>query len=142
MNELNLKKFNLFEFTTTHFMKKHKKFRNLKRIQKEFEKIQTKKSILFKYEQDETSRQQVDQFEKTKRLSLNINEIEVEINKTKIFTRLNLRKVYHSIRLIVEEANMITFYEKNENNINQEKNILIESVRLMTNTLKQRLLNY
>ena len=60
MNELNSKKFNMFEFTTTHFMKKHENFRNLKKIQKKFEKTQTKRSILFKHEQDETSRQQID----------------------------------------------------------------------------------
>ena len=132
----------MFEFTTTHFMKKYKNFRKLKKIQKKFKKAQTKKSILFKHEQNETSRQQIDQSKKTKHLSLNINEIEVEMNKTKMFTKLNLRNVYHFIRLTTKKANMITFYEKDENSIDKEKNTLIESVRLMTKILKQRLLNY
>ena len=132
----------MFEFTTTHFMKEHENFRNLKKIQKKFEKTQAKRSILFKHEQNETNRQQVDQIEKAKRLSLNINEIKVEMSKTKMFTRLNLRNVYHSIRLTTKKANMITFYEKDKNSINKKKSILIKSVRLMINTLKQRLLNY
>ena len=140
MNELNSKKFNMFEFTTTHFMKKHENFRNLKRIQEKFE--QTKRSILFKHEQNETSRQQVDRSKKARRSSLNINEIEVEISKTRIFIELDLRNVYHFICLITKKANMITFYEKDKNSINKEKNILIESVQLMIETLKQRLLSY
>ena len=132
----------MFEFTTTHFMKKHENFRNLKEIQEEFEKTQTKKSILFKHEQNETSRQQVDQEEEIKHSSLNINKIEIKVNKTKIFIELNLRNVYHSICLTTKKANMITIYEKDENSINKKKNILIKSVQLMTNTLKQRLLSY
>ena len=60
MNELNSKKINMFEFTTTYFMKKHENFRNSKKIQKEFKKKQIKKSIFFKHEQNETNRQQID----------------------------------------------------------------------------------
>ena len=140
MNELNSRKFNMFESTTTHFKKKYENFRNLKRIQEKFE--QTKRSILFKHEQNETSRQQVDRSKKARRSSLNINEIEVEISKTRIFIELDLRNVYHFICLITKKANMITFYEKDKNSINKEKNILIESVQLMIETLKQRLLSY
>ena len=40
----------MFEFTTKNFTKTIKDFQNLKRIQKKFEKTQTKKSILFKHE--------------------------------------------------------------------------------------------
>ena len=129
MNELNLEKFNMFEFTTIHFMKKHENFRNLKKIQKKFE--QTKKSILFRHEQDETSRQQVDRSKKAKCLSLNINDIEVKMIKSKLFRKRNLRDVYHSIRLTAKKANMTTFYKKYEN-----------STQLMTKDLKQRLLSY
>ena len=121
----------MFEFTTTHFMKKHENFRNSKRIQKKFEKTQAKRSILFRHEQNETNRQQVDQIEEAKRLSLNINEIEVEMSKTKLFRKRNLRDVYHSIRLTTKKANIATFYKKYEN-----------STQLTTKKLKQRLLSY
>ena len=129
MNELNSKEFNMFEFTTTHFMKKHENFRNLKRIQKKFE--QTKILILFRHEQNETNRQQVDQSKEAKCLSLNINDIEVKMIKSKLFRKRNLRDVYHSIRLTTKKTNVITFYKKYEN-----------STQLTTKKLKQRLLSY
>ena len=131
MNELKSKKFNMFESTTTHFMKKHENFRNLKKVQEEFEKTQTKRSILFKHEQNETSRQQVDQEEEAKCLSLNINEIEVKMIKLKLFKKRNLRDAYHSIRLTTKKANIVTFYKKYEN-----------STQLTIEKLKQRLLRY
>ena len=140
MNELNSKEFNMFESTTTHFMKKHENFRNLKRIQEKFE--QTKRSILFRHEQNETNRQQVDQSKEAKCLSLNINDMKVKMSKSKMFKRLNLRNVYYSIRLTTKKTNMITFCKKDENSINKRKSILIKNVQLMTKTSKQQLLSY
>ena len=131
MNELNSKEFNMFEFTTTHFMKKQENLRNLKRIQEEFERTQAKRSILSRHEQNETSRQQVDQSKEAKCLSLNINDIEVKMIKSRLFRKRNLRDVYHSIRLTTKKANVATFYKKYEN-----------STQLTTKNLKQQLLSY
>ena len=132
----------MFEFTTKNFTKTIKDFQNLKRIQKKFEKTQTKKSILFKHEQNETNRQQVDQLNATKNSSLNIDEIEIKTNKIKILTKLNLRNVYHSIRFTTKKANKVTIYQNYENSTTQKEDILMKITQLIKKRLKQRLLNY
>ena len=121
----------MFESTTTHFVKAIEDLQDLKRIQEKFERTQAKRSILSRHEQNETSRQQVDQSKEAKCLSLNINDIEVKMIKSKLFRKRNLRDVYHSIRLKTKKANITTFYKKYEN-----------STQLTTKKLKQRLLNY
>ena len=85
MNELDSRESNMFEPTTTHFKKKYENLRNLKRIQEEFE--QTGRSILSKHEQDETSRQQVDQLEEARCLPLNISDIGVKMIKSELFRK-------------------------------------------------------
>ena len=129
--ELNSKEPNMFEPTTTHSTKATKDLRNLKGIQEEFKRAQTGRSILSRHEQDETSRQQVDQREVARHSLLDISDIGVKMIKPGLFRKRNLRDAYHSIRLTAEEADLATFYKKYE-----------DSTQLVTEKLEQQLLKY
>ena len=132
----------MFKFTTKNFTKTIENFQNLKKNQKKFEETQTKRSIFFRHEQNETNHQQVDQLNATKYSSLNIDEIEVKTNKTKIFAKLNLRNVYHFIRFATKKANKVTIYKNYKNSTTKKEDILIKNIQLIKKKLKQRLLNY
>ena len=82
------------------FEKKSKK--NQKHTSKKIDSFQTRT----KWNKSLTNRLK----KETKYSSLNINEIKVETNKIKVFTKLNLQNVYNFIRLTIKKKNTIAFY--------------------------------
>ena len=50
------------------------------------------------------------------------------MSKIKVFAKLNLQNVYHFIRLTTKKENVITFYQENDNNINERKNVMINNM--------------